>query len=122
MASSLVPQDLAALLHLIEDDVQGRALDLGDQAPQLDAALLQRELVRQHLDAALLERRQRRAVVALARGEDAVLHEEDRHGSARLVLGERLGEIEEVLRVGAIERIARLDQQVAWHRCPLWRW
>src|SRR5262245_27549756 len=122
MASSLVPQDLAALLHLIEHDVERRALDLGDQVPGLDAAFLQGELVRQHIDAALLERGQRRAVLALARGEDAVLDEEERHGRARLVPRERLGEIEEVLRVGAVERIARLDQQVAWHRCPLWRW
>src|SRR6185436_5401635 len=111
MSSSLVPKDLAALLHLIEHDVEHRALDLGDQVRGLDAALLERKLVRQHLDAALLERRDRRAVLALACGEDAVLHEEERHGSARLVLGERLGEIEEVLRVGALERIARLDQQ-----------
>src|SRR5215471_2116313 len=120
MTASSMPDDLRALDEGIHYDIERRRLDAGDEARLVDAALPQREAVGEHPHAGAGQPRQIVRAGARPCREHAVLDEEQGH----LVLcrGKLLRKVTTEAHVVRVERVARFDQKVSWHRhLPSWR-
>src|SRR5262249_28169769 len=84
MAFSSVPERLVAFSHMVDDYVDRRGLDAGSEPRVRDAPLAEGEIVGEHSHARLHGGRQALALRAAAGGQDAVLHEQERHLVPRL--------------------------------------
>jgi len=105
-----VPESLAALAEEIEDAIERRAPNAGGQSVRTDAALSERELVGQDLDAGASDGADGIGARSLPGGKDAVLDQEERH---RVPLpGEARREVVVVGDVRGLEGITRLDEEV----------
>src|SRR3989454_2932133 len=113
MSISSVPDDLAAVLQMIDHHVESGLLHGRGKARRVDPALAERELVRQDLHTGLGNLFQRLGAGALPGGEPPVLHQEQ--GDRVPVVRQRRRQRVVVLHVVRLERIARFDEQVLRH-------
>src|SRR5262245_31854226 len=121
MAALLVPEGLAALGESVDDDVERSGGHAGIQPIRRNAALAQREVVGEHLDARARDSVEHAGVRTAPRGEHTVLDQEQDHGLP--APRETGGQIIEVGGdVARFERVSGLDQQIASHRAvPPWK-
>src|SRR5688572_18151147 len=111
---SLVPESIPASRHALDDRAYRRCPHSADKAGGRNAALAQREIVRQHFDLRPDHLVELGAAYAAAHGQHAVLHQEQRDlvaGSAQLQ-----SQLARARCARRLEWIARLDQQITRHR------
>src|SRR5687767_15145649 len=116
MTHLLVPDGLYAVCELVDDDIDLGRFDTTDEAVVWDSTLTEREVVRENLHTRFDERVEALRLRALARRQNAVLHQVQGHVVA--LLFQARGEIIKIGDVVGFERVSRLNQEIISHISP----